>query len=196
MSFYILVGDSPPKLPEERLYTDHSFECPWDVAIDEQDNIYVLDNQSLHVLDRKGQCLETTSRDIPGNAGGIAVRENDLTILDMDRNTCQIYRSGSSGDLRHVSSWMLIGRYAVEIKGSVRGVAMDHNENLYVTDPRKHSLDKYSPGRALLGRIQTGQVYPGLLAWYPGHGLLTVDMVNKTVCLLTPADGNGNTTLQ
>ncbi len=149
--------------------------------------MYILDNQGLHVLDRKGRCLTTTPHDIPGNAGGIVARGGRLEILDMDRNTFQIYRTGSSGGLSHVSFWTLLGRYTVEVKDSVWGVAMDNEGNMYVTGPEKHSIDKYGRRRELLGRIQTGQVNPGPMAWHPRHGLLTVDMVNKGVFLLTPA---------
>ncbi len=137
------------------------------------------------MLDREGKCLDTLSCDIPGNAGGIVARGGRLAILDMERNTFEIYTIGSSGDLNHVSFWTLLGRYTTEVN-NVQGVAMDNEGNIYVTDPEKHSIDKYCRNRELLGRIQTGQVNPGPLAWHPRLGLLTVDMVNKGVFLLIP----------
>ncbi len=168
------------------MQTDGTFECPWDVAIDEQDNIYVLDNQGLHVLDANGKCLETTQREIPEKAGGVVARGGHLAITDMEKNTCEIYTTGSSGNLTHVSSQEL-GRYTLKVEDNFRGVAMDLDGNIYVADPNKYAIDKYSPEWELLGQIQTGYMRPGPMDWHPGHGLLTVDMVYRRVWLFTPA---------
>ncbi len=138
------------------------------------------------MLDRKGKCLETTQHEIPENSGGLVVTGGRLWIIDMERDTCRVYRIGNSGHVTHVSSRDL-GHKSLEIEDSVRGVALDHEGNIYVSDPDSHAIHKYNSEWQLLGQIQTGEVYPGPMDWHPGHGLLTVDMVNRRVWLLTPA---------
>ena len=152
------------------------------MAIDAQDNIYVLDNRGLHVLDREGKYLESVLRDFPKSAGSVAAKGGRLAIMDMETNKCYIYKTGSSGEL--VTS-RKFGQYTA---GYIQGVAMDDEGNVYVADPAKHVIDKYSPGWKLLIQIQTRHVNPGPLEWHSGYGLLAVDVARKEVWQLKASD--------
>ncbi len=152
------------------------------MAIDDEGNIYVLDSRGLRVLDRERKCLESTLRDLPKSAGSVASKAGRLAIMDMKTNKCYIYKTGSSGEL--VTS-RKFGQYTA---GYIQGVAMDVEGNVYVADPAKHVIDKYSPGWKLLSQIQTGHVNPGPLEWHSEYGLLTVDVAREEVWHLKPAD--------
>ncbi len=181
-----LPKDSLVKLPGEFLSTSANFECPWDVTTDSRDNIYIIDNISLQVLDVNGKVLQQSSRDIPSNAGGIAAKGDRMAICDSKANTCEIYKTGSSGDLSHVST-MKLGRHSDgQNQNPLQGVAIDDDGNMYVSDPDKCVIQKYTQSGEILGQIQTGSVNPGSLAWHSGCGLLTADLMSRKIWLLTP----------
>ncbi len=181
-----LPTDSLATLPGEFLSTSANFECPWDVTTDNRDNIYVIDNISLQVLDMNGKVLQQRSRDIPANAGGIAAKGDRMAICDIKANTCEIYKTGSSGDLSHVLTMKLGRHYDGQMQNPLQGVAIDDDGNMYVSDPDKCVIHKYTQSGEILGQIQTGSVNPGSLAWHSGCGLLTADLMSRKIWLLTP----------
>ncbi len=182
---FCLPKDSTVKPPGQKLRTSIHFECPWDVTTDSRDNIYIIDNMAVHVLDSKGTLLHQRSRDIPANAGGIAAKGDRLAIIDMEAGTCEIYKTGSSGDLDNASTMKLGRRSDGEIQNPIQGIAIDDDGNMYVSDPDKCVIQKYSLSGQRLDQIQTGKINPGPLAWYSGYGLLTADMILRKIWLLT-----------
>ncbi len=184
-----LPKDSPVKSPGQNLRTSANFECPWDVTTDGKDNVYVIGNMAVHVVSNKGKLLHQKSHDIPANAGGIAAKGDRLAIIDMEANTCEIYKTGSSGDLDHDSSMKLDRRSDDrQIQNPIQGVAIDDDGNMYVSDPDKCVIQKYSPSGQRLERIHTGKINPGSLEWHSGYGLLAADMILRKIWLLTPTE--------
>ena len=183
-----LPTDSLANTIGQYLCTSVNFECPWDVATDDKDNIYIIDNMAVHVLDRKGKLLQQRSRDIPANPGGIAAGGDKIAIIDMKGNTCEVYKTGSSGGMDHVSS-ITLGRCSDgQIQNPVQGVAIDDDGNMYVSDPDKRVIHKYDQSGQLLAQIQTGKINPGPLVWHSGCGLLTSDVILRKIWLLTPIE--------
>ncbi len=153
-----------------------SFQCPWDVATDEKDNIYVLDNLSVQMLDRNGNFQKLVLGDLPGNIGGFATMLGRLAITDKDTNTCDLYTT----DGKRILS---LPKEGDKLYGP-SGVAMDDGGNVYVVDSST-IIRKYGRNGDAVGSMKAhwkqGAFTPGAIAWSQSRGLVASD-VDRDIC--------------
>ncbi len=159
------------------------FQCPWDVATDENDNIYVLDNLSVQMLDRNGKFQQEVLRDLPGAIGGFAARLGRLAITDQDTNTCELYTT----DGKHIMTLPTGDKKLYE----ACGVAMDDEGNIYVVDSNK-LVRKYDRNGDSLGSMKAhwnqGAFSPGSILWSRDRGLVMSDIDRDVIWGIAPDD--------
>ncbi len=147
------------------------FQCPWDVATDEDDNIYVLDNLSVQMLDRNGKFQKQVLSDLPGNISGFAARDGRLAITDMVTKTCNVYTTDGDQILT-----LPTGDKVLYKPG---GVAMDDNGNIYLVDDNR-IIRKFDRNGDALGSMTAhnnqGGFNPGSILWAQDRGLVASDV--------------------
>ncbi len=156
------------------------FQCPWDVATDEDDNIYVVDNLSVQMLDRNGIFQKEVLSDLQINVVGFAARMGLLAIADKDTNTCELYTT----DGKHILTLPTDDKTLC----APDGVAIDDEGNIYIVDDKR--VRKYDREGASLGSMKAhwnqGAFNPGSIIWCRDRGLVISDVKRDVLWGISP----------
>ncbi len=165
------------------------FDTPRGLAVDpDTGHIYVCDTfrHLIFLLDKKGHILGRWGKRFGGNGPGefryptqIVITGGNIAVLDSGNSRVQIL--DSHGHFRH--------EIKVEISSRRAGLAVDENQNIYVSDPELNCVHVFRPdGRPLydFGQhgTQPGQ-FDGISGIWVGTDqlLYVVDAANKRVQL-------------
>jgi DNA-binding beta-propeller fold protein YncE len=165
------------------------FQAPAGIAIqDATGHIYVCDSRRhmILLLDKKGHILSHIGKRWGGKGAGefryptqIVISGEELFVLDQGNSRLQILD--------------LAGHFRREIKlpelGTDAGLALDDDQNIYVSDPQLSVINVFSYGGQFLYKFGRNGTKPGDFdapsgLWVePGKGLYVADMKNKRVQL-------------
>jgi DNA-binding beta-propeller fold protein YncE len=197
----ILVYDSKGKFIrylKKNRGRESYFDAPRGIAVNPgTEHIYVCDTprHMVIMLDKKGHVLATFGKRGGGTASGefrnptqVVATGSEIIVLDSGNSRVQIL------DLR--------GHFRTEIRlpdvGERAGLAVDHDKNIYVTDPELNHLQVLNHDGKLLyffGQSGTdaGQFNGISGAWVDaGHCLYVADTKNKRVQLFQIGGPNMN----
>ncbi|QNA88542.1 hypothetical protein G4G28_08655 [Massilia sp. Dwa41.01b] len=122
--------------------TDATFACPFGVALDDADNVYVTDAQGESVRKISPAGIVSTLANPLDSPGGIA-RDASGNLYVASTRTDKIFQISPSGALSSTAVREWGGATVLPV-----GVAIDGAGNTYVVGRGTHAIYKFSPGGA------------------------------------------------
>ena len=164
---------------------DGKFNYLWDIEVDSNDNVYVADRGNDRI--QKFSSVDGINYTYVTQFGSPGIGEGQIDgpmgiAVDSDGNVyvseysssnyynrrIQKFSSVDGINYTYVTQWGSHGRWNSQFEGSILGIAVDSNDDVYVADRRNHRFQKFDSDGGFLGWL--GLDLTGFTGW---HGLNT-----------------------
>src|SRR5260221_11637297 len=161
---------------------DGEFTYETGIAVDAQGNLYVADvvNVRIEKFDNKGNFVTSWTTEAPAGPTGIGIdSKGNIYVANHHPHDHYIQKFDSTGKL--LNQWGSTGtgdgQFMAEDTSGIVGLAVDKQDNVYVTDPLNHRIQKFDSNGKYLSQFGSAGVN--------GNG-----QFNNLVAVAADAQGN------
>ena len=131
------------------------------VAVDGEGNVYVADfaqSPRIEKFDSKGNFLTQWATEPPTGPAGIGIdSKGNVYVANHRKHDHYIQKFDSYGNL--LAEWGTTGtddgQFMARTQGGIQGLAVDKQDNIYVTDPLNHRIQKFDSNGKFLAKFGT-----------------------------------------